>query len=353
VTDGADPGPKAVTRADDARPIVPLPSAGPPAIAVVTGCVVLALGLFVLLEGRREQAVHTSGVHPAQRELAQRDLEESAASPPPLDVPPAPPPPAPPRPAPPPPPEIRYIERPGPPVDLRLERPTPPQPPAPAQNVVRTSEPALVIDNSAEAGKDKPAEDAAARATVLHHKANIVLQGALIPAVLETPIDSGQAGQVRAITSTDTRGFDGSRVLIPKGSRLVGEYRAETLAGQNRVLVTWTSLSRPDGVWIRLASPAADPKGEPGISGTVNNHMLARISNAVLQSAFTAGVDLASLSAGNGSVIVQGSTQAVGGAAGQALIPTGDARPTIKVKQGTDITVFVARNLDFSGAIPR
>lgn len=345
MTDGADvAGPKAGALAGDAGPIVPLPSAGPPAIAVVAGCMVLALGLFVLLEGRREHAVRTAAVHPADSFLG-----ESAASPPPLEVPPAPPPPAPPSPAPPPAPEIRYIQRPGPPVIQYVERPAPPAPPV--QNLVRLSEPALVIDNSVDAGQAQPLEDAAVRAAVLHHKATIVPQGTLILAVLETPIDSSQAGSARAITSTDTRGFDGTRVLIPRGSRLVGEYHSDTQAGQTRVLVTWTKLSRPDGVSVRLASPGADAKGEPGIPGAVNNHALARVGGMVLQSAFTVGADLASR-AGSGSVIVQAPAQVVGGA-GPALSPIGDEKPTITVKQGAEIAVFVAHNLDFSGALPR
>ncbi|MEI9902967.1 MAG: TrbI/VirB10 family protein [Asticcacaulis sp.] len=50
----------------------------------------------------------------------------------------------------------------------------------------------------------------------------VVPQGAVIPAVLETAINSDLPGYTRAIVSQDIRSFDGSTVLIPRGSRLVG-----------------------------------------------------------------------------------------------------------------------------------
>jgi type IV secretion system protein VirB10 len=51
-------------------------------------------------------------------------------------------------------------------------------------------------------------------------------------------------------------------------------------------------------------------------------------------------------------VVVGVPGQAVGNA-GQTLFPTNDLKPTIRVKEGASITIFVARDLDFSGALPR
>jgi type IV secretion system protein VirB10 len=214
----------------------------------------------------------------------------------------------------------------------------------------RSPEPALVIDLTGQNGQGQKQDESAAHAVVLHHHATVVPQGTIIPAVLETPIDSSGPGPVRAITSTDTRGFDGSRVLIPRGSRLYGEYTSAAQVGQSRVLVTWTNLVRPDGVSIGLNSPSSDARGGAGIPGMVNNHVLARLSSAVLQSALAIGVNVASRP-GNNSVIVGAPVQTVG-AAGASLIPQADARPIITVKEGADIAVFVAHNLDFSGALP-
>ncbi|KQN04969.1 type IV secretion system protein B10 [Sphingobium sp. Leaf26] len=189
-------------------------------------------------------------------------------------------------------------------------------------------------------------DDQAVRASVIRNRANLVPQGSMINAVLETPIDSRRPGLVRAVVSRDARGFDGTRVLIPRGSRLIGEAAGDAKAGQRRVLVTWTRLIRPDGVAIRIGSPAADVLGGAGIRGKVNNHFIERFGNAVLQSALTIGVNIASRPRSN-SVIVGLPGQI--GATGQNLLPNVDLAPTIKVASGAEISVFVARDLDFSG----
>jgi type IV secretion system protein VirB10 len=242
------------------------------------------------------------------------------------------------KPGPPPPPVIQYIERPA--------SPPPPAPFVPP----RAADPALVLDLGA-GGPASAGDDAAATATVLRNRATLVPEGTLIPAVLETPIDSSRPGPVRALTTSDTWGFDGSRVLVPRGSRLLGDFHAEAQAGQKRVLVTWNRLVRPDGVAIRLTSPSADPMGGVGMAGDVDNHMAARATSAVLQSALVVGTALASRP-GNGGVVVSIPSQTVA-AAVQPLVIDPNIKPTIKVKPGAAITVFVTRDLDFSGTVNR
>src|SRR5207237_4723783 len=114
-----------------------------------------------------------------------------------------------------------------------------------------------------------------ARAGMFANRATTVAQGTLIPAVLETALDSTRPGLARAIVSRDVRGFDGSRVLIPRGSRLIGDYRSDVQPGQHRALVSWTRLIRPDGVTIAIGSPAADTLGGGGIRAEVHSHFLA------------------------------------------------------------------------------
>lgn len=332
---------------DDGRPVVPLPAGGPPPAVLIGACLAVGLGLFALLEGRRQHAAHPPPppVQPVSMEYA--------SSPPPLDIPPAVS--AAPAAA-----EGAAPTKPSGKPDIRVIRPDPdPQPATPPGDPpaqipalsppAHLQEPALVIDLT-EADGDPAKGAEAAHATVMRHKAMIVPEGVVIPAVLETPINSTAPGPVRAITSRDISGFDGSRVLIPRGSRLLGEYQANVQAGQTRVLVTWTSLVRPDGVSVRLGSPASDPKGGIGVPGAVNNHILARFGSAVLQSALAVGVNLAYRPAA-GAVILGAPVQAASSAG--PLFPDAQAGPTITAKEGADIGVFVARDLDFSGTLPR
>lgn len=188
------------------------------------------------------------------------------------------------------------------------------------------------------------------QAMPLANRTMVMPTGTMIPAILETPIDTARPGLVRAVVSGDARGFDGHRVLVPRGTRLIGEYQTEVRGGQDRVLVTWNRLIRPDGVTIPLSSPAADALGTAGIPGKVHSFFLERFGAALLQSALTVGVNLASRP-GNGSVIVGLPTGQINNTVGQTLLPN-DLRPKITVKQGSEISVFVARDLDFSVASP-
>jgi type IV secretion system protein VirB10 len=172
-----------------------------------------------------------------------------------------------------------------------------------------------------------------------------VAQGVLIPAVLETALDSSRAGPARAIVSRDVPGFDRKQVLIPRGSKLIGEYQADVTAGQNRASVTWTRLIRPDGVTIDLRSPAADGLGRAGIQGKVNNHTMRRVGDALLQTLVGIGSGLTQRAVTQPIIVVPGGPQAPA-----VNISNGSTiQPTLTVAQGSRISVFVARDLDFSG----
>jgi len=200
--------------------------------------------------------------------------------------------------------------------------------------------PALLAVGAAGAGVI--GDNVSARSTRLAEPANTVVQGTLIPAVLETAIDTDIPGYVRAVVSQDVRSFDGSRVLIPRSSRLIGEYKGVVQAGQRRAYLVWTRLVRPDGVSVALASPAADLSGQAGIGGQVNSHFLSRFGSSILLS----------ILGGAGSIATGGASTVIVGGAGQSAASVaaqhdGQRPPTIKVRQGEPIRVFTARDLIF------
>lgn len=342
-------------------PIVARPRSGPPVWLIGLGVLVAGLLLFAVLDARR-RAMTAPSVAPRAG-----DALVTPAPPPPLYVPPERPlPPAvvvaprtvapAPLPTPPPaPPQVVYVPQPVPP-------PAPPEAPPPPARV--TTDPALVVDTGAgqTAAAQAAAEGAAAPATgggvplstgrvrsgAFANRSTTVVQGTLIPAVLETALDSTRPGFARAIVSRDVRGFDGTRVLIPRGSRLIGDYRSEVAPGQRRALVTWTRLIRPDGATIAIGSPAGDPLGRAGIRASVNTHFFERFAGAILQSALDIGVNLASRTKDGTVIVVPPGAQGVT----QIIQPT-QITPTLKVRQGTSISIFVARDLDFTGAESR
>src|SRR4029077_7467756 len=64
-----------------------------------------------------------------------------------------------------------------------------------------------------------------ARATTMGNLSMTVVEGAIIPAVLETGLNSDLPGYARAVVTRDVRSFDGKQVLIPRGARLIGQYK--------------------------------------------------------------------------------------------------------------------------------
>jgi len=349
----------------DPRPVVRMPQQGVPGFVIAGVAVVMAIGLFVTLDGRRQQS---AAVTPPAR-------SDGFMPPPPLVLPteavrapllypsapgfaaPVAPSPLPAAPAFVPPPTFT-------PQTPFLEPPAPSSVAAPADTPApRADSQAMVFDQGATqtdgaggaSATPSPSggaradgaglDDAPAQASAMRNRTDTVPIGTLIPIVLETPVDTARPGLVRAVASRDTRGFDGRRILIPRGSRLIGEYKADVRSGQDRVLVNWIRVIRPDGVTIRLGSPAADQLGGSGVPGRVNSFFLQRFANAILQSALTVGVNLASRPR-SGSIIVGIPTGQIANV-GQSLIPN-DYQPKITVKQGAQLNVFVARDLDFS-----
>ncbi|MFM8940343.1 MAG: TrbI/VirB10 family protein, partial [Phenylobacterium sp.] len=171
--------------------------------------------------------------------------------------------------------------------------------------------------------------------------------------VLESAINSDLPGAVRGVVSRDVRSFDGSRVLIPRGSRLVGQYKSSASPGQTRAFVVWNRIISPTGVTIDIASPAVDRLGQGGVEGQVDTHFFERFGASILLTLINAGVTAAANSGSNNSntTLVLGWPGQAGQAAASAIRPA-EVAPTLRVAQGAAIQVYVARDLDFSGVSP-
>lgn len=234
------------------------------------------------------------------------------------------------------------------PLSLQLPPPLPvfepaPEPPRPnpGPQVVFQAPPQASIAPTATGAREEDVERVSADR--LRNPSFTIPQGTVIPAVLETALDSTRPGGVRALVQRNVMSFDGTRVLIARGSRLYGEYEANLQSGQNRALVQWTRLIRPDGVTIALNSPSSDPLGRAGIRGKVDSKFLQRFGGAILQSVLDIGVGIATREASDGVLVaLPGSTQNV------QIAQPDSVRPTLKVRHGTAVSVFVARDLDFS-----
>ena len=182
---------------------------------------------------------------------------------------------------------------------------------------------------------------ATAQATAMVNPQTTVTQGTLIPAVLETAIDTDVPGYVRAVVSQDVRSFDGTRVLVPRSSRLIGQYQSGLQGGQKRAYVIWTRLIRPDGASVNLGSPAIGFDGTTGLEGKTNSRFFQRFGSAMLLSVIGG---LSTIASGGTSVVLGGGQSA----AAAAVQQDSQIGPTVRVRIGAPIRVFTARDLDFS-----
>ena len=186
----------------------------------------------------------------------------------------------------------------------------------------------------------------AARPTVLPTRRLLLPKGAFIDCTLETAIDSTLPGMTTCITATDTFGADGTVVLLPRGTDLVGETRGQVQQGSSRIFVLWTQARTPGGVVIPLDSPGTDALGRSGLTGTVNRHFWARFGAAILISVINGGIQYGVQSQNQGGALVY-EPDTTEGVMTEALKSTVDIPPTVTVPNGARIQILVARNIDF------
>lgn len=124
-----------------------------------------------------------------------------------------------------------------------------------------------------------------------------LLQGTVIPAVLETGIKSDIPGEVTAVVRNPVyNSVSGASVLVPAGSKLVGTYGSHVIAGDTRVAVDWTRIEFPNGTYINLGSgmPGASSTGYSGFHDLVNNHTWSIFRSALLLSLIDVGMAVSS-----------------------------------------------------------
>lgn len=193
-------------------------------------------------------------------------------------------------------------------------------------------------------------EQEAVQARLLRTTGYTITEGTVIPGVLETAITSDLPGLVRAINSADVYSHDGSQLLIPKGSRLVGRYQSDIRRGQVRVFIMWTRIIRADGLSILINSPGTDPLGRAGLEGEVDTHFFqifgAAILLSILDGGIAVGVEMARQHGDDSTTIIQGDSS-LNRAGELALQDSLTIQPTIHIDQGTRLSILVARDLDF------
>lgn len=180
---------------------------------------------------------------------------------------------------------------------------------------------------------------------------NVVQAGSIIPAALITGIRSDLPGQITAqVTQNVYDSPTGRILLIPQGSRLIGEYDSEVSFGQNRVLLAWNRLILPDGRSIMLdRQPGADAAGYAGLQDATNYHWGSLAKAALISAVLGVGAELGS---GNNDVLTRalrtGSQDTVNQAGQQIVRRQLNVAPTLTIRPGFQLRVIVTRDLILS-----
>lgn len=176
----------------------------------------------------------------------------------------------------------------------------------------------------------------------------MVLAGSVIPAALITGIRSDLPGTITAqVTQNVYDSVTGRHVLVPQGSRLIGEYDSQVTFGQNRVLLAWNRLILPDGRSILLDRlPSADAGGYSGLQDRVNQHWGGMFRAALISTLLSVGTEISN---GDEDELVralrQGSSDTVG-RTGQDLVRRQmSVQPTLTIRPGFQLRVIVTRDL--------
>ncbi|MDK2756865.1 MAG: conjugal transfer protein TraI [Blastomonas fulva] len=177
---------------------------------------------------------------------------------------------------------------------------------------------------------------------------HVVQAGSIIPAALITGIRSDLPGQITAqVTQNVYDSPTGRILLIPQGSRLIGEYDSDVAAGQNRVLLAWDRLILPGGNSVALdRMPGADAGGMAGLEDRTNYHWGNMLKAALISTLLGAGTELV---ASNDSDLVRalrfGTQDTVNQTGRQVVQRQLNVPPTLTVRPGFALRIIVTRDL--------
>ena len=176
-----------------------------------------------------------------------------------------------------------------------------------------------------------------------------VLQaGAVISAALITGIRSDLPGQITAqVTENIYDSPTGSILLVPQGTRLIGQYDNAVQFGQRRVLLVWNRLIMPNGRSIVLErQPGADTQGYAGLEDGVDYHWWDLAKAAALSTLLGVGAELATDDNDRLIRAIRDGAQDTVNQAGQQIVQRQlQVAPTLTIRPGFPVRVIVTKDL--------
>lgn len=177
-----------------------------------------------------------------------------------------------------------------------------------------------------------------------------LFEGTIIETVLTTRLDGSFAGPVSCLVTTPVYTRDYQRVLIPRGSRILGSATPVAQLDQKRLVVTFHRLLLPDGRTVPLdRAPALNAVGEAGLHDQVNRHY-ASLFGATLAIGAIAGLAQVNTRLGYDAdwsdAYRQGASSTLSQSSLRILDRFLNRLPTVTIREGHRVKVYLTGDLD-------
>lgn len=177
-------------------------------------------------------------------------------------------------------------------------------------------------------------------------------EGTLIEAALTNRLDGAVAAPVNCLVTNAVYSQDGQHVLIPQGSRVLGETRPVQTFGESRLAVAFHRLLMPDGRDYRLDQfRGLNQVGDAGLKDRVNQHYLSTFGAAAAVGLISGLAQFVGTSGVGGDgdrtvVIAGGTADATAQSTAQVMNRFLNRPPTVTIREGHRVKVYVTSDLD-------
>src|SRR5215472_8218276 len=184
-------------------------------------------------------------------------------------------------------------------------------------------------------------------------KQHVIFEGSVLESVLVNRLNGDFAGPVICQISTDVYSHDHAQLLIPAGTRVLGETKKVNDVGQERLAVIFHRLIMPDGYALDLdQAPGLNQIGETALHDKVNNHYLrifgASIAIGAIAGLATIGTNnsaVTGLPTSNASAYREGVAGSLSQSSLQILNRFLNIPPTITIREGHRVRIFLTQDL--------
>jgi len=180
-------------------------------------------------------------------------------------------------------------------------------------------------------------------------KTYILFEGTVLESVLINRLDGQFSGPVDCLLANDVYSHDRQHLLIPAGSKVLGEAKKVDAFGQTRLAVVFHRLVMPDGYSVSLDQfKGLNQTGDVGLRDQVNNHYL-RIFGVSLAigalGAVAQGGTTGPLTASGTDLMRQGFAQSTAQSSAQILDKFLNIMPTVTIREGHRVKVYLSGDL--------